>query len=60
MTTTQPRTSLRTVRGQDPDPHLVDARVLRAIREHLDREEHGGATVVNIEHVRAILGRRGR
>lgn len=57
MTTTQPDT---------PDllenlaKTVGDARTIAAIRHHLDRQERGGATVVRIEHLRAILGRRGR
>lgn len=60
MTTTQPRTDLRAIRGQQPGQARTDVRTLDAIRAHLDREERGGATVVRIEHVRAILERRGR
>lgn len=34
----------------------LDHDVLDRLRDFLDREQRGGATVVRIEHVRALLG----
>lgn len=34
----------------------LDHDVLDRLRDFLDREQRGGATVVRIEHVRAFLG----
>ncbi len=38
----------------------IDANIIDAIREHIDRAERDGATVVRIERIRAIIERRAR